>query len=196
MGWVIKDYVSRMVNIATHIPEELVGFEKYFERRGEYLVIYIPRVIYVGDDEELCGKTERLLPDFLTPYYHYPVEDIQSALDPEAEGPQTTADERTITRWRAKWKAIVNELKRKAGEKERIGIKINKLPDGIEAATREIKKRLGGRWFSKCYVMAYLGKNSRWTNLEHPSSFSMGNLFCEVTSNHEDKKDEQSSGKT
>ncbi len=189
LGWVIKDYVRRTVNIATHLPEELIGFEDYFERCGEFLVIYIPRVIYAGEDEELEGKTERLLPDFLEPYYRYPVEDIQSALDPDEEMPQTTADERTIGRWRSTWKEIVSESKRKAGEKERIGIKINKLPDKIEAATKEIKNRLKGRWFSKCYVMAYLGKNSSKTNLEHPSSFSLENLFCNLTFNHGGKTD-------
>lgn len=185
-----------MVNIASHIPEELKDFEEYFERCGEYIVIYVPRVIYAGDDEDLEGKTERLLPAFLLPYHHYPVEDIQTALDPEVERPETTADERTIVHWRKMWKESVSEIKRKAGEMERIGIKINRLPDEIGAAIREIKKRLGGRWLSKCYVMAYLGKNSKWTKLENPSSFSLENLVCEVTSNHGGKTDADGERKT
>lgn len=195
-GWVIKEYVRRLVNISSHIPEELMAFEEYFERCGDYLVIYIPRVIYMGENEELRGKTERLLPDFLTPYCHYPVEDKQSTLDPDVETPQTTADERTITHWKRTLKEIINELKRKARELERIGIKINKLPDGIEAATRELITRLGDRWFSKCYVMAFLGKNSRRTNLEHPPSFSLRVLFCEIPSIHGGKTDAKSEQQT
>lgn len=183
--------MRRTVNVASHIPEELKTFEDDFEWQGDYIIIYVPRVIYSGDDEELRGKTERLLPDFLEPYHHYPVEDIQSALDPDVKKPQTTADERTIARWRKTWKAIMSEIKRKAGEKERIGIKINKLPDGIEAATREIRDRLKGRWFSACYVMAFLTKPSRRTNLEHPPSFSVEVLLCEVTSKHEEKTEGQ-----
>lgn len=185
-----------MVNIASHIPEELKGFEEHFETEGDYLIIFIPRVIYKGGDEDLKGNTERLLPDFLEPYHHYPVEDIQSALDPEEKKPLTTADERTIARWRNKWVAIEGELRRKAGEKERIGIKINRIPDGTEAAVREIKERLGSRWFSKCYVMVFLGKNSKWTNLENPSSFSVENLLCEITFNHEENKDTERAGET
>ena len=37
-------------------------------------------MIYTGKDEEKRGKTERLLPDFFEPWYHYPVGDIQLAL--------------------------------------------------------------------------------------------------------------------
>lgn len=183
--------MRRTFNAASHIPEELVPFDEHFEWEGDYIIIYVPRVIYAGVDKELEGKTERLLPDFLEPYYHYPVEDIQSALDPDEKKPQTTADERTIARWRETWKAIMSEIKRKAGEKERIGIKINKLPDGIEAATREIRERLKSRWFSACYVIAFLTKPSRRTNLKHPSSFSVEVLLCEVTSKHEENTEGQ-----
>ncbi len=195
-GWVIKDYVRRTLNIAGHIPEELKGFEEYFERCGEYIVIYIPRVIYNGNDEELAGKTERLLPDFLLPYCRYPLEDIQSVLDPDEEKPQTTADERTIVHWREIGKKSFSEIKRKAGEMERIGIKINKLPDETAAAVREIKKRLGSRWFGSCYVMAFLTKPSKWTNLKNPPNVSLENLLCEVTSNHEENKDTERTGET
>lgn len=188
--------MRRLFNIASHIPEELIEFEEDFERDGEYLVIYIPRVIYKGEDAKLYNRTERLLPDFLEPYYHYPVEDIQSALDPDVKTPQTTADERTITRWRRTGKVSVNELKRKAGEMERIGVKVHKLPDEIEAAIRTIKERLGERWFSKCYVMVFLGKNSKWTNLEHPPSFSLRVLFCEIPSIHEEKTRTESKRQT
>ena len=188
-GWVIKDYVRRTFNAASHIPEELKGFEDCFEWDGEYLVIYVPRVIYRGEDEEKDGKTERLLPDFLEPWHRYPVEDIQSVLDPKSDKPETTADERTIRRWKEKWKAVVSELKRKAGEEERKGIAIRKLPDGIMAATKEIITRLGGRWFSRCYVMAYLSKPSRWTNLDYPPFISLKNLFGEVASNCGGKTD-------
>ena len=182
--------MRRTFNAASHIPEELKDFERYFEWNGEYLVIYVPRVIYVGEDEEKEGKTERLLPDFLEPWHRYPVEDIQSALVvSKLEDAKTTADDRTIRRWKEKWKAVVSELKRKAGEEERKGITIRKLPDGIRAATKEIITRLGGRWFSRCYVMAYLSKPSRWTNLEHPPFFSLKNLFGEVASDCGGKTD-------
>ncbi len=185
-----------MVNIASHIPEELKAFEEYFKCVGEYLLIYIPRVIYKGNDDELVGNTERLLPDFLEPYHLYPVEDIQSALDPEETMTQTTAEERTISHWRRIWKVIWCELRRKAGELERIGIKVKKLPNEIDAAIREIKKRLGVRWFSKCYVIAFLTKPSRRTSLEHPPSFSLENLLCEVTSFHGEKTDVERERKT
>jgi hypothetical protein len=45
--------VRRTFNAASHIPEELKDFKDCFERKGEYLVIYVPRVIYAGKDEEL-----------------------------------------------------------------------------------------------------------------------------------------------
>ena len=185
--------MRRTFNAASHIPEELKDFEDCFEWDGEYVVIYVPRVIYTGEDEELDGKTERLLPDFLAPWHRYPVEDIQSALVvSDVKDAKTTAEERTISRWKEKWKAVVSEIKRKAGENERKGITIRKLPDGIRAATKEIITRLGGRWFSRCYVMAWLTKPSRWTSLEHPPFFSLKNLFGEVASNCGGKTDAES----
>ncbi len=184
--------MKRTFNASSHIPEELKEFEDDFEWDGEYLVIYVPRVIYVGEDEELEGKTERLLPDFLVPWCRYPVEDIQSALISKNKDAKTTADLRTMNYWRAKWKAVVSELRRKAGEDERKGKPMRKLPDGLKAATEEIIERLGGRWFSSCYGMAYLTMPSRWTNLEHPPFFSLKNLFGEVASNHGGKTDAES----
>ncbi len=181
--------MRRLFNIASHIPEELKAFEAYFERIGENLVIYVPRVTYKGNNAELIGKTERLLPDFLEPYYLYPVEDIQSALDPDVKIPLTTADDRTISRWRRKWRVIGGELRCKAEEKKRIGIRIHMIPEEMEAATREIKARLKDRWYSKCYVMAFLTIPSKWTNLKHPPSFSWRTLLCEVPSFHGGKAD-------
>ena len=61
-GWVIKEYVRRTFNAVSHIPEELKGFEDCFERKGEYLVIYVPRGNYVGEDEKHRGRTRRILP--------------------------------------------------------------------------------------------------------------------------------------
>ncbi len=153
-------------------------------------------MIYTGKDEEKRGKTERLLPNFLEPWYRYPVEDIQSALVSKDEKAQTTADERTISRWKTKWKAVVGELRRKAAEKERYGKKVRKIPAGIAAATKEIKNRIEGRWFSFCYVIVYLSEYSIWTNLPHPPSVSSDIFFGEVTSNHGGKTDAESKRQT
>ena len=195
-GWVIKDYVRRTFNAESHLPEELKPFADDLEWDGGCLVIYVPRVIYTGKDEEKRGKTERLLPDFLAPWYLYPVEDIQSALDPEKEKPETTADERTIFRWKEKWRAIVGELRRKAAEKERIGEKVCRFSAGIADATDEIKSRIRGRWFSFCYVIVYLSEFSRRTNLPHPLFISSDVFTGEVTSNHGGKTDAESERQT
>ena len=188
--------MRRTFNAESHIPEELQHLAGFFEWDGGCLVIYVPRVIYTGEDEELKGKTERLLPDFLEPWYLYPVEDIQSVLDPESDKPETTADERTISRWKEKWKTIVGELRRKAGEKERIGEKVCRLSAGIAAATEEMKSRIRGRWFSFCYVSVYLSEFSRRTNLPHPLFISSDVFSGEVTSNHGGKRDAEGERQT
>ena len=192
----IKDYVRRTFNAESHIPEELQHLEEYYEWDGGCLVIYVPRVIYTGKDEEKRGKTERLLPDFLEPWYHYPVEDIQSVLDPKSDKPETTADERTIFRWKEKWKAIVGELRRKAAEKEKIGEKVCRFSAGIADATDEIKSRIRERWFSFCYVIVYLSEFSRRTNLPHPLFISSDVFAGEVTSNHGGKRDAEGERQT
>ncbi len=194
MGWVIKDYVKRTVNIASHIPEELKPFEKDFKTKKDYLTIYVPRVIYIGKDEEQKGKTERLLPSFLEPYFRYPVEDIESALDPDEKEVQTTADDRTIGRWRRTWRIMYSEFRRKAEEMKRIGIEITKIPEKAVEAIKEIKAILGERWFSKCYVMSFLTKPSRKTSLAYPLSVTLESLFRSLASNHGGKTDVKSEG--